>query len=355
MLMPVSNILQTLREHGVHAYGSDELAKFESQLGIFFTREYRRWQGNTSLPEDHGVSSFEGDVASHTDNYESVAHYNNEQEFYRAFLDPEYMAYTMAYYGATDEVPVIDESLDLVTAQHEKYRLIASRLQIEDGQTVLDIGCGFGGFMHYLLDKYPGVQVIGINPSKVQLEYIRQHMTEYMGDAGRLTLVERYVDELGDDSIAPESIDRVLSVGVLEHISNIDALFAIVEPLMKPGALCLHHIIVSRDTIPQFLNAEDTMMAEYFPGGHIWPYSEMMRHDRYLKPIDSWFVNGLNYWKTLDEWHRNFWASIDKLYPEVLTIEEVDYWNRYFSLCKAMFKPEQGRCYGNAHYLFGKG
>ena len=97
------------------------------------------------------------------------------------------------------------------------------------------------------------------------------------------------------------------------------------------------------------------MMADYFPGGHIWPYAEMMRHDRHLAPLASWFINGMNYWKTLDVWHRRYWMAIETLYPSVLTLEQVDYWNRYFCLCKAMFIPDQGRSYGNAHYLFGKG
>ena len=344
-------ILNELGARGIHAYGSDALQRFEQQLSIYFKREYKRWSGNTSRPEDHGKSSFDGEIASHTEGHESVEHYNRELALYQAFLDQRYMAYTMAYYGATDDDPSIDHSIELEQAQTNKYALMVDRLQIEDGHTVLDLGCGFGGFIRYLLDRFPGIRVIGINPSEVQSDYITQNIDH----GGRLKLITRYIDQLDADTIKPESVDRVVSIGVLEHITNIQALSAIIATLLKPGGLCLHHIIVSRDTIPQFLNAEDTMMSDYFPGGHIWPYSELMRHDRHLQPLQSWFINGMNYWKTLDEWHRRFWQSIDRLYPAVLSIEQVDYWNRYFSLCKAMFIPDEGRAYGNAHYLFGKG
>ena len=108
------------------------------------------------------------------------------------------------------------------------------------------------------------------------------------------------------------------------------------------------------DTIPTFLSAENTLMAEYFPGGHIWPFSELKRHKTHLKFLDSWFVNGMNYWTTLDEWHKRFWHAIDQLFPDQLSIDNVDEWNKYFVLSKSMFYPNQGRSYGVGHYLYEK-
>jgi cyclopropane-fatty-acyl-phospholipid synthase len=70
--------------------------------------------------------------------------------------------------------------------------------------------------------------------------------------------------------------------------------------------------------------------------------------------VNSWFINGMNYWKTLDEWHRRFWEGIEQLYPACLSIEEVEDWNKYFTLCKAMFKPNNGRSYGNGQFLYIK-
>jgi cyclopropane fatty-acyl-phospholipid synthase-like methyltransferase len=58
--------------------------------------------------------------------------------------------------------------------------------------------------------------------------------------------------------------------------------------------------------------------------------------------------------KTLDEWHKRFWQAIDQLFPAYLSIEDVESWNRYFVLCKAMFRPDQGRSYGVGHYLYEK-
>jgi len=347
----MSSITEQLATHDIHSYGSDALIKFESQMQRYFKREYDRWRGNKEPPESYGASSFEGSMTDTETHDESVEHYNKEFKLYQAFLDDEYMAYTMAYYGATDEDHEIDPTLSLNQAQQKKYKLLVDRAQIVDGQNILDLGCGFGGFAKYLLDRFPDITVTGINPSSRQSRYITDTLQL---DSNRFNLVQKYIADVNDADLPPGSFNRIVSIGALEHFANFDLLFELLEKLLVPGGKCLHHLIVSLDTIPQFISAESTMMADYFPGGHIWPYAELQRHVRHLQLEDSWFVNGKNYWKTLDEWHRRFWSSIDKLHPDVLSVEQVDHWNKYFSLCKAMFIADDGMSYGNGQYLYVK-
>lgn len=346
----MSSITDQLAEHDIHRYGSDALLKFESQMERYFAREYKTWRGNKSLPETYGVSSFEGSMTDAETHDESVEHYNEELSLYQAFLDNEFMAYTMAYFGATEECSEIDQNLTLEQAQSEKYKLLVERAQIIDGQNILDLGCGFGGFAKYLLERFPNVTITGVNPSTQQSKYI---IDTLQLDNSRFRLVQKYIAD-SDNDLSHESYDRIVSIGALEHFSNFDLLFEQLEKILVPGGKCLHHLIVSADVIPQFISAESTLMSDYFPGGHIWPYAELKRHDRHLKLENSWFVNGKNYWKTLDEWHKRFWLSIEKLYPDVLSVEEVDHWNKYFSLCKTMFIPDGGMSYGNGQYLYVK-
>jgi len=61
----------------------------------------------------------------------------------------------------------------------------------------------------------------------------------------------------------------------------------------------------------------------------------------------------MNYWKTLDEWHRKFWENIESI-GDSLSDKDTRYWNDYFILCKACFRPLQGEVFGNGHYLFRK-
>lgn len=354
--MAKNNIFEQLASHDIHRYGSVELLAFEKQMERYFEREYKRWQDNNEPPESYGVSSFEGDIAAQETHNDSINHYNKQLKIYQAFLDKKHMVYTMAYFGATEYLPVINNELTLDQAQIDKYNLIIQRADIRDGQTILELGCGFGGFTSYLLEQFPNIHITGINPSPVQSDYLREVLPvkNKAFDQNRFSLIQKFFDELSPRDVAADSFDRVISIGVLEAVTNLDKLFELISRILKPGGKTFHHFIVSRDTIPQFLTAENTRMADYFPGGHIWPYSEAMRHNKYLRPLNSWFVNGLNYWKTLDEWHKRFWNSIDELYPEYLSIDEVKDWNRYFSLCKTMFSPNKGRSYGNGHYLFEK-
>jgi len=347
-----SDVIQLLASNNIHCYGSAELLKFEAYMTHYFEREYERWHGNRRLPESYGVSSFNGEIIDKETYYQSIDHYNKELKIYQAFLDKRYMAYSMAYYGATGESKETINRISLEQAQEEKYKLIIERAEIEDGQNILDIGCGFGGFIKYVLQNYANITVTGINPSSIQAEYIHKAL-EF--DNSRFNIMQQHFDESVFHAIPLNSYDRIVSIGAFEHFSKFDLLFKYQSNLLKPGGRCLHHLIVSADTIPQFLNAENTLMADYFPGGHIWPYDELKRHNTHLRFIDSWFLNGMNYWMTLDTWHKRFWQAIEHLYPDYLSLDEVQHWNKYFVLSKTMFSPNQGRSYGVGHYLYEKG
>ena len=346
-----NNIIQKFTGHNIHCYGSEELLKFEKQMTRYFEREYERWHGNSITPESYNTSALKGDIVNKEADTRSIDHYNKDLKIYQAFLDKKYMAYSMAYYGSSATTEIINSRISLEQAQREKYKLIVRRADIQDGQNILDIGCGFGGFIKYLFEVFPNITVSGLNPSTTQTEYIRNVLNF---DNSRFNLIQQRFDENSQYSIPCDSYDRVISIGAFEHFSNFDFLFKYQNNILKQGGKCFHHLIVSVDTIPNFLNAENTLMADYFPGGHIWPYSELKRYNTHLQLKDSWFVNGMNYWKTLDEWHKRFWQSIDQLFPDYLSIEDVESWNRFFVLCKAMFRPNQGRSYGVGHYLYEK-
>jgi len=350
-----NNSIDQLASHDIHCYGSAEILKFEKHMARYFEREYEQWQGNKKSTEDYGLNSFKGEISKKETRSISVSHYDEEYQVYRAFLDKVYMAYTMGYYGVTEDSPEINK-ISLENAQENKYKLLIERADIKDGQTVLDLGCGFGGLSRYLLKIFPNLVVTGINPSDVQTKHIRDELInkDKSFDESRFTLMQEFFDDVAADTIENNYFDRVISVGLLEHISNIDLLQKNISRLLKQGGKCLHHCIVSFDTIPSLLNSEDSYMGHYYPGAHIWPYNEPQRHNTHLKFIDSWFVNGMNYWKTLDEWHKQFWESLGQLYPEYLTIDEVEDWNKYFILCKAMFSPNGGKSYGNGQFLYNK-
>ena len=222
------------------------------------------------------------------------------------------------------QVTELLQDISLEQAQNAKYKLIAQRADIQDGQSILDLGCGFGGLSKYLLKAYPNIVITAINPSEIQTNYIRNELieNEKVFDNSRFELKKIYFESANKAGIKKNTFDRVISIGLIEHISNIDLLQKNIAYMLKDGGKCLHHCIVAKDLIPQYLSAEETIMGIYYPGAHIWPYSELRRHKKHLKLVDNWFLNGMNYWKTLDVWHQQFWDNIDKLYPKYLTVKE---------------------------------
>lgn len=350
---PMNKTIEILRQKNIHPYASEPALKQEAHVARFLEREYKSLLENPVSLDELGLSTIVGPMFQETEDLMEV-HYDEKFEFFDSFLDDKYYAYTMAYYGESAE-DIARSSVSLEQAQHDKFRLICDRIGIRGNETILNIGCGFGSFERYLFEYFPDVQVVGVTPSRVQVKAILASMQDpgciLYGRDFRVILKD--FNLLSDADVAPQSFDIVCSIGLCEQSKNMLSLNAKVAHYLKPGGRAFHHMISSRITVPQFVDPAKTLIGAYFPGGRIWPMDEMAKHTRDLQLENSWFLNGMNYWHTLDEWHRRFWQDIDRLY-EHLSIERLRFWSDYFVLCKACFLPMQGALFGNAHYLFSK-
>jgi cyclopropane-fatty-acyl-phospholipid synthase len=352
----MSKILQELIERlandGVYGPGSTELERYEKSLSRYFEKEYLMCQKNPQSLEALGIRPDQGPIAEDTEILMS-RHYDERPEFFACFLDHQYRAYSMAYYGETPEA-IRNSSATLEQAQNAKFSLIAQRAQIKGHERIFNIGCGFGSLETYLLQTFPEIVVTGITPSKVQVSYLRQRMQDPNDplSSNRFTLIEGSFEQLPTSMLGKKQYDLVFSIGVLEHIFNMRALLERIAAILAPGGRTFHHFITSAVAVPQLLNPEKTRIGQYFPGGRVWPRDELSRHTEQFELMNSWFVNGLNYWRTLDAWHHRYWSNISDLYGDVFDTAAIKYWNEYFSLCKAMFAPMDGQFYGNSHYLF---
>ena len=345
--MAQPDLIQELNKAGIHEYGSDELEKFEKQLTRYFAREYTKYRDNHE-PVDigHGpVALAAKDLADQ--------HYDEGLAFFQAFLDSETMSYTMAFFDDdADKALASDKTLD--QAQTDKFRLIANRMQLEGDEKLLNIGCGFGYFESFLLGEYPDLTITSTTHSQDQYDFLlqRQEDPEDALSSDRFNVFYGEIDDDTASKLGNEEYDAVCSMGLMEQINNVEVFFEFVSELLVENGRMFHHLIVSRDLIPRFLDPQQTLIGDYFPGGKVLPYYALQRDFEQFTLKDSWFVNGMNYWKTLDKWHSNFWRNLDKFYPALMDSKRVEYWNNYFVLCKAMFMPESGDAYGNGQYLF---
>ncbi|MCK5396453.1 MAG: class I SAM-dependent methyltransferase, partial [Gammaproteobacteria bacterium] len=315
-----------------------------------FTREYRRYKNNKSQSIDIGHGPLTLLPEKLADD-----HYDEGISFFQNFLDKETMSYSMAYY---DEIPftILASNKSLAEAQTNKFKLIAKRMKLKDGEKLLNFGCGFGYFESYLLNNYPNLQIASLTHSKDQHDFIikRKNNPADPLSSDRFQLYFGEIDSNSSSLLGKGEYDVVSSVGLMEHINNVELFFKIIDEVLVEGGRMFHHLIVSRDLIPQLLDSDTTLIGDYFPGGKVLPFQALQQGFNNFSLDECWFINGMNYWRTLDQWHSNFWKNLDQIYPDKMDCERVRHWNNYFVLCKAMFFPEEGAAYGNGQYLFYK-
>jgi len=223
-------------------------------------------------------------------------HYDLSGELYDLFLDAD-KQYSCAYFPSPDT--------DLDEAQERQKAHIASKLLIEPGMRVLDIGCGWGG-MGLTLARDFGARVIGVTLSEEQHRVARSR-AEAEG------LSDRVEFRLMDYRHVTETFDRIVSVGMFEHVGapHYDEYFRHVRDRMTEDGIALIHSI-GRATPP---GATNPWILKYiFPGGYIPAMSEVMKavENQNLWPTDI-EIWRLHYAETLRHWQERFTANIERI------------------------------------------
>jgi cyclopropane-fatty-acyl-phospholipid synthase len=186
-------------------------------------------------------------------------HYDLSDELYELFLDED-KQYSCAYFT--------DPSNSLEQAQADKKAHIAAKLHLKHGQRVLDIGCGWGGMALYL-HRVAGVDVLGITLSEHQLKIARER-------AAAAGVSDQVKFELIDYRLVREQFDRIVSVGMFEHVGarHYDEFFAKCRELLKPDGVMLLHTI---GVLGEPADGPDPFTDKYiFPGYHLPSLSEML-------------------------------------------------------------------------------
>jgi cyclopropane-fatty-acyl-phospholipid synthase len=222
-------------------------------------------------------------------------HYDLSSELYDLFLDED-RQYSCAYFRRPSDT--------LEQAQSNKKRHIASKLLIQPGMSVLDIGCGWGGMALTLARDY-GARVTGVTLSREQ----HAMATRRAADTG---LADQVEFRLMDYRHVTERFDRIVSVGMFEHVGAPHFLeyFRHVRERLAPDGVALVHTIGRADP-PGFTSPWITKYI--FPGGYVPAMSETMaaveKARLFTTDIEVW---RLHYADTLKLWHDRFMANIDK-------------------------------------------
>lgn len=191
------------------------------------------------------------------------SHYDVSNDFFSLWLDKN-MVYSCAYFRSPND--------DIDKAQRQKLDYIAKKLFLKPGERILDIGCGWGGFVIYAAENY-NVDALGITLSENQYMYAKERISQ-------LGILKKCRVEFRDyrDIEEKESFDKLVSIGMFEHVGEktLKEYFSKAFRLLKPGGLFLNHGIAKRATDPDPM--ETTFSQRYvFPDGELVPISTTLR------------------------------------------------------------------------------
>jgi cyclopropane-fatty-acyl-phospholipid synthase len=248
-------------------------------------------------------------------------HYDIGNDFYKLWLD-ETMTYSCGYFRSGSDT--------LAQAQKNKVDLILKKMNLKEGQTLLDIGCGWGELVLTAAKQY-GVKALGITLSAEQYAEVQKRTEK----EGLSDLVE--VRRVDYRELKGDKFDRIVSVGMLEHVGkdHLHEYFGHINLMLKEGGLSLLHCITG---IHESEGGTNSWINRYiFPGGYVPSIQELIGYmsGEGFHLIDAESLRR-HYGRTLEHWASNFEQAL----PEIQKNKDETFirmWRLYLNSCAASF------------------
>jgi cyclopropane-fatty-acyl-phospholipid synthase len=250
------------------------------------------------------------------------AHYDLGNPFYSLWLDPS-MTYSSAWFSG-------DLQLSLAQAQSNKYRRILSAIDATSGKRILEIGCGWGGFIEEAAQA--GCHVTGLTLSREQKKFAEERLAQ-----------QGLVSEIRfqDYRDCKEQFDGIASIEMFEAVgeNHWEQYFKTIASSLKPGGkACIQTIVIAEELFERYRSSTDFIQQYVFPGGMLPSKSAFKEYAaRAGLRVDDEFAFGADYAKTLCIWYESFNSQLNQVGQLGFDEAFIRLWNFYLMYCAAGF------------------
>ena len=275
-------------------------------------------------------------------------HYEVPTQFYKYCLG-KHLKYSSGYWN--------EGVTDIDTSEKDMLELTCQRADLQNGQDVLELGCGWGSLSLFMAAKFPKSNFTVVSNSRTQKIYIDEQAQQR--GINNLTVITININ----DFVLDKTFDRVVSVEMFEHMRNYQKLMHKVATLLKADGKLFVHIFTHKEYAYKFEVIDETdWMSKYFFTGGIMPSDDLLLYfNEHLSIAKHWHVSGTHYAKTSEAWLQN----MDKHKTEIIPLFEQTYgkenavkwwvyWRIFYLACAELWAYNKGEEWIVSHYLFSK-
>jgi cyclopropane-fatty-acyl-phospholipid synthase len=269
-------------------------------------------------------------------------HYELPAEFFQLVLGPR-LKYSSCYW------PVGVKTL--ADAEEAMLALSCRRAGVEDGMELLDLGCGWGSLSFWLAERYPASRVLALSNSRIQRRFIEREIERRR--ISNLQVVTADANVFDTD----RRFDRVLSVEMLEHVRNYEALLGRIGSWLRPEGRLFVHVFTHRRFAYPYTSS--WMARRFFTAGTMPSRDLLLEFQGALELVERWAVGGGHYARTSEAWLRQMDARRERIVPVLAAAygsadaaRWLAYWRIFFMACAELWGYRGGSEWGVSHYLF---
>lgn len=281
----------------------------------------------------------------------NAQHYEVPAKFFQLCLG-NHRKYSSCFWLA--DTKTLDE------AEANALQLTCEHAELNNGQQILELGCGWGSLTLWMAAHYPKSNITAVSNSNSQREYIMATAKERGLNNVQVITCDMNKFDPAEHNIK-HGFDRVVSVEMFEHMRNHKVLYKKVHDWLVPGGKFMMHIFVHRSTPYAFeVQGDDDWMSQFFFSGGMMPSDDLPLHFQdHLKLTRRWRWDGTHYEKTANAWLQNMDAHerditpiLEQTYGTENAVKWRSRWRIFYMACAELFGYRNGQEWWVTHYQF---